>query len=54
VINKFANGPRVPIKARVDIEPSLPDQRITIMDVLMCIGAFTGNSYPGLVPPDCP
>lgn len=54
ILDKFVNGPRAVIKARADLEPGTPDQKINITDVVLCIGAFVGDPYPGPGPPDCP
>jgi len=50
VLNKFANTPCAPSKARTDLVDSLLapglDFKIDITDVVQCLGAFTGGSYP--------
>jgi len=46
VLDKFKNAPGAPIKARVDLEPNTPDQRINIADVTHCLDAFRGAAYP--------
>ena len=42
----------------LDISPSAdsetPDQNINLGDIMGCIGAFQGESYPGLGPLNCP
>ena len=35
-----------PLKARTDLELSLPDLKINIADVTYAIEAFTGEGYP--------
>ncbi len=42
------------LKSRVDIEPHNPDQRINLTDVLECVKAFSGITYPYLAPVICP
>ncbi len=55
ILNKFANTNCAPSKTRTDIVDSrlAPDLdfKIDITDVVQCLGAFTGGSYP-VVPGD--
>ena len=46
LIAKFSNRPNALIKARSDLEPSLPDQRINIADITRALDAFRGLPYP--------
>ncbi|MFQ5494214.1 MAG: FG-GAP repeat protein, partial [Phycisphaerae bacterium] len=55
IMDKFADHPNAPIKTRADIEPATPDQLINISDVVRCLDAFRGRSYPfDPGPPPCP
>ncbi len=57
ILNKFKNLGGAPIKARSDLDMSLPDQKINISDVTLCLEAFRGFPYPftpGPPPPPCP
>lgn len=44
--DKFTNLMGAPLKARTDLEPSLPDLKIKITDAVYAIEAFTGGGYP--------
>ncbi len=46
VLDKFKNAPGAPIKARSDIEPSVPDLKVNISDAVFILDAFRGESYP--------
>jgi hypothetical protein len=46
ILDKFRNHTGAPLKARTDLEPSLPDLKINITDVMYAIEAFTGEGYP--------
>ncbi len=54
VLNKFKNLVGAPIKARSDLDPATPDQRINISDVTFCLGAFRGEVYEMAAPEPCP
>ncbi len=58
IVDKFGGLPGAPIKARTDLRgavtPSLPDQRIDIVDVILCVDAFQGDLYPYDWPEPCP
>ena len=54
ILDKFKNLPGAPIKARTDIEPNLPDQKISIADVTYALDAFRGDGYPFSGPTGCP
>lgn len=54
VLNKFKNIEGAPIKARSDLDPATPDQRINISDVTFCLGAFRGEVYEMAAPEPCP
>ena len=45
-IDKFENLPSAPTKARVDLEPRVPDQLINITDIVQSLTAFEGFTYP--------
>ncbi len=49
VLDKFASRPSAPIKARVDLDPAVPDQVISITDVVRVVDGFRGASYPFLI-----
>ena len=54
-LDKFSNLPSAPVKARVDLEPALPDLRVNITDVVMILDAFGGTTYVFDPPePPCP
>jgi hypothetical protein len=44
-LNKFSNSLGAPSKTRTDLEPSIPDGRINIADILQNLKAFTGLPY---------
>lgn len=46
VLDKFSNAPGAPAKAYADLEPSMPDLKINITDVVVILDAFEGDSYP--------
>jgi hypothetical protein len=46
VLDKLSNQPCAPIKARADLQPGNLDFKIDILDVVQCLGGFTGNEYP--------
>ena len=46
VIEKFSNRPGAPSKARADVEPAIPDQRINISDVTRILDGFRNLPYP--------
>ncbi len=46
LIKKFSNLPCAPIKTRADLEPGILDFRVNITDVLQCLNAFSGATYP--------
>ena len=54
ILDKFKNLPGAVAKARADIEPALPDQRINITDVTYCLDGFLGLPYPFPAPGECP
>ena len=45
-IQKFSNRPGAPSKVRADVEPSVPDFRINILDIVHILDAFRGLPYP--------
>ena len=53
VIDRFVNAPCAPIKARVDLEPAMPDRQINITDALACLQGFQGVPYDLSVPVGC-
>ena len=52
VIEKFSNRPGAPSKARADVEPAIPDQRINISDVTRILDGFRNLPYPFPAEPD--
>ena len=55
VLDKFGSLPGSPAKARADLEPETPDQKINITDVTVILDAFGGTAYPFAPPaPPCP
>ncbi len=46
LLDKFKNAPGALTKARADIQPSVPDQLLSITDVTRALDAFAGASYP--------
>ncbi len=46
VLNKFKNADGAPIKTRCDLYPALPDFKIGIVDVTLCLDAFRGLDPP--------
>ncbi len=48
-LDEFRNLLGAPLKARTDLEPSLPDLKINITDVTYAIEAFTGGRIPSAV-----
>ena len=46
VLDKFGNAPGAPSKAYADLEPSMPDLKINITDVVVILDAFSGATYP--------
>jgi hypothetical protein len=54
VLDKFQNLDDAPIKARCDLEPALPDRKISITDVSRVIDAFRGSAYSLAAPTPCP
>jgi len=54
ILDKFRDLAGAPIKARVDLEPQMPDQKINILDVTLCVDAFKGDLYPHGWPEPCP
>ena len=46
VLDKFGSLPGSPGKARADLEPATPDQKINITDVTVILDAFAGADYP--------
>jgi hypothetical protein len=46
VLDKFKNLDGAVSKARCDLDPVDPDQAINITDVMYCLGAFLGETYP--------
>ncbi|MFQ5495660.1 MAG: hypothetical protein ACE5EX_09810, partial [Phycisphaerae bacterium] len=55
IIDKFAGRGGAPIKARVDLEPAVPDRLINISDATRALDAFRGRAYPfDPGPPPCP
>lgn len=46
ILDGFANRPNAPAKARTDLEPSTPDRKINITDVVFALDAFSGRPYP--------
>ncbi len=55
-LGKFANRPNAPNKARVDVEPTLADQKVDIGDVTRILDAFRALPYPfsPRTPSPCP
>ena len=51
----YGSRPHAPIKARVDVEPNIPDQLVNITDCMLILDAFRGLPYP-MAPasPPCP
>ena len=55
LLDKFTNHPRAPSKARTDLAPARPDQRVdNIPDLLRVLDAFMGLPYPFDAPDRCP
>ena len=54
VLDKFGSLPGSPTKARADLEPATPDQKINITDVTVILDAFGGAGYPFAPPAPCP
>lgn len=46
ILDGFANSPGAPAKARTDLEPSTPDRKINITDLVVALDAFSGQPYP--------
>ena len=46
MLDAFRSLSVAPFKTRVDIQPAVPDQRVTIVDVLYVVSAFSGIPYP--------
>jgi hypothetical protein len=46
ILRKFQNLDCAPIKARVDLEPEVPDRKVGILEVLLDLGAFANDPYP--------
>ncbi len=46
ILDKFASRSSAPAKARVDLEPGTPDQKINIGDAVRALDAFSGIAYP--------
>lgn len=51
LLDKFANRPGAPIKARADLEPAIIDFKINITDVTRALDAFAGQPFPFLPGP---
>jgi hypothetical protein len=54
ILDKFKNSAGAPVKARADLEPALPDQKVNMTDVTVAIDAFGGYPYPFSTPDPCP
>ena len=54
ILDKYKNVEGALIKARADIEPALPDQKVNMTDVTFALDAFSGLSYPFATPDPCP
>ncbi len=46
VLDKLSNQDCAPKKARADLQPRNLDFKIDILDVVLCLGGFTGEDYP--------
>ncbi len=46
VLDKLSNQDCAPKKARADLQPRNLDFKIDILDVVLCLGGFTGDDYP--------
>jgi hypothetical protein len=46
LISKFQNLDCAPSKTRSDLQPANVDFKVDFVDVVQCLGAFTGGSYP--------
>ncbi len=46
ILDKYKNLEGAVVKARTDIEPNRPDWVINITDVMQCLDAFLGFTYP--------
>jgi len=53
MLDKFGGRAGAPVKARADLEPSLPDFIISIADVVQGLDAFRGEPYPFAGPSPC-
>jgi len=53
VVDKFRNLPTAPPKARTDLAPGTPDQKVDMIDVARVLGAFRGEAYPFTVTDPC-
>ena len=46
VVDKFANRPGAPRKARADVDPCRVDFKIQFIDIVLTLDAFRGLAYP--------
>ena len=46
MVETFVSKPGFPRKTRIDVEPTLPDGKVYITDIMRVIGAFQGLPYP--------
>ena len=53
LLAKFSNRPGAPTKARADLEPATPDQKINMSDILRTIDAFRGLPFPFVAAEPC-
>ncbi len=54
VLDKFSNLASGPIKARIDVDPAVPDRIINVGDTGRVLDSFSGASYPFAAPTPCP
>jgi len=54
-LDKFKNKSDAPIKARCDVDPETPQQKVNIStDVMRILDAYRGQPYPFPMPTPCP
>ena len=53
MLNKFSNLPGALKKTRADTEPTTPDLKVAIADVLQAVNGFSGDPYPFAAGPVC-
>ncbi len=54
LLDKFSNLPTAPLKIQMDIQPAIPDQLISIVEITRTLDAFSGVSYPFAAATACP